>query len=85
MNSFKLTLNLVPTNKSECHNLSQGVFVNLTLHATNYICNNVSVLVNNFRYANTTEIDFNFYKDGRNVQDVTSIFCNNTLAEDKYL
>lgn len=78
-------MNLVPTNKSECHNFSQGVFVNLTLHATGYICNNISILVNNFTYANTTEIVYDFYTGSNNVLDVASVFCNNTLPTDDYL
>lgn len=45
LNTYTLTLGLTPTNKSECHAIEPGVFVNLTLHANKYICDNISLIL----------------------------------------
>lgn len=85
LNTYTLTLGLNPTNKTECHEIEQSVFVNLTLHANNYICDNITILLLNFSYLNTKSIEYNFYKDTKNIFNINDVFCNASLPEDEYL
>lgn len=85
LNTYTLTLGLKPTNKTECHAIEQSVFVNLTLHANDYICDNITLLLLNFSYINSTSIEFNFYKDSINIFNINDVFCNASLTKDEYL
>lgn len=85
LNTYTLTLGLGPTNKSECHAIESSVIVNLTLHANNYICDNLTLVLLNFSYINTTSITFDFYKDSINLFNINDIFCNGSLPKEKYL
>lgn len=49
-NTYTLQLGLNPTNKTECNAIEKAVFVNLTLHANGYICDNISLLLQDFSY-----------------------------------
>lgn len=45
LNTYTLTLYLNPTNKSECYDIEPAAFVNLTLHANGYLCDNITLLL----------------------------------------
>lgn len=77
-----LTLHLNPTNKTECAEIEPAVFVNLTLHANKYICDNITVLIQDFKYINTTTIEFNFYSKYLNIVNIKDVFCDASITGD---
>ena len=73
-----LTLRLVRSGFEECNRLERGVLVNLTLHADGVLCDNITLLLSNFSYENTTEIVFRLGGGDRNLYQGNDPFCNNS-------
>lgn len=70
-------MNLVPANNTDCDLIEKGVHVNLTLLANNVFCDNISILIGDFSYGNTTQIVFDLSEtESGNVINRDTLFCN---------